>query len=62
MPWKCPACETQTEHEGEAPLPKKIYRCPVCRLERLLDESRYTPTVAPLPSEGQNRRATDKSD
>jgi hypothetical protein len=48
MPWKSRACETQIQHEGDAPLPKKIYRCHVCRLELMLDESLHELTVAPL--------------
>jgi hypothetical protein len=38
MPWKCPACQTQI---GDAPEPKRVYRCHVCRLELTLDETTH---------------------
>ena len=59
MPWKCPACQTQIEHDGPAPQPKRIYRCHVCRLELVLDEDSSKLTVAPFPTE-HNRRKTDR--
>ena len=51
MPWTCPACQTRIRHDSDQPHPHIIYRCHVCRLELLLDESTGRLTVAPLPSE-----------
>ena len=39
MPWTCPACSTQIDHEQDRPLPQKVYRCHVCRLELVFDEN-----------------------
>jgi hypothetical protein len=58
MPWKCPACQTQIAHDGDRPVPRRIYRCHVCRLELVLDEVAGKLTVTPFPIE-HNRRATD---
>ena len=57
MPWKCPACQTQMQHEGVAPKPKQIYRCHVCHLELVLNEHTDTLIVAPMPT--HNGGATD---
>jgi DNA-directed RNA polymerase subunit RPC12/RpoP len=50
MPWKCPACSTQIRHSDAEPAPRPgvIYRCPVCRLELVVDERTTKLTVAPL--------------
>lgn len=61
MPWKCPACQTQIAHDGDMPQPKRIYRCHICRLELVLDESTSKLTMAPMPSEVPQRRKTDKA-
>ena len=58
MPWKCPACQTQIAHNGDAPEPKRVYRCHVCRLELTLDETTQKLTLAPLVT-GVIRRVTD---
>jgi hypothetical protein len=58
MPWKCPACQTQIAHNGDAPAPKRVYRCHVCRLELILDETTQKLTLAPLSS-AVIRRVTD---
>jgi hypothetical protein len=58
MPWKCPACEVQIEHNGPAPEPKRVYRCHVCRLELVLDVQTGKLTVTPFPE--HNRRKTDR--
>jgi hypothetical protein len=39
-----------------APRPRVIYRCPVCRLELVVDESTNKLTVAPL---SDDRRSSD---
>jgi hypothetical protein len=39
-------------------MPRRVYRCHICRLELILDEITGKLTVAPLPAE-HNRRATD---
>jgi hypothetical protein len=36
---KVPACQCQIAHDGDAPQPKCVYRCHVCRLELTLDET-----------------------
>lgn len=59
MPWKCPACQIQIRHEGVSPEPARVYRCHVCRLELVLDLNTQKLTVASLPGEPHNRRATD---
>jgi len=59
MPWKCPACQSQIEHDGPTPHPKRIYRCHICRLELVLDEHSSKLTVAPFHTE-HNRRSTDR--
>ena len=55
MPWTCPACSIQIEHERDRPLPKKVYRCHICRLELVLDDRTDTlvvvPFAAPVPPE-----------
>jgi len=51
MSWKCPACLTQIRHDGDAPQPRKVYRCHVCRLELVLDEDTQKLVVAPLPGD-----------
>jgi hypothetical protein len=58
MPWKCPACSTQIRHSDAEPAPRPgvIYRCPVCRLELVVDERTNKLTVAPI-SDG--RRSSD---
>ena len=58
MPWKCPACQTQIRHDGEHHNPRQLYRCHVCRLELVLDETMQKLAVAHLPS--AKRRATDQ--
>ena len=59
MPWKCPACQMQIAHYGDAPEPWRVYRCHVCRLELILDEGSQKLTLAPLrtaaePSSGNS--------
>jgi hypothetical protein len=58
MPWKCPACQTQIAHNGDAPEPRRVYRCHVCRLELILDEGSQKLTLAPLWTT-VSRRVTD---
>jgi hypothetical protein len=55
MPWRCPACQTPIRHDEDAPRPRTIYRCHVCRLELILDETTHKLTVAPLPGERDGR-------
>jgi len=47
MPWTCPACNIQIQHEQDRPLPRKVYRCHVCRLELVRDERNDQLVVAP---------------
>jgi hypothetical protein len=58
MPWKCPACQTQIAHYGDAPEPMRVYRCHVCRLELILDQNTQKLTLAPLGT-AIIRRVTD---
>lgn len=58
MPWKCPACQTQINHDADMPILGRVYRCHVCRLELVVDAHTNKLMVAPLPTE-KNRRATD---
>jgi hypothetical protein len=58
MPWKCPACQNQIAHYGDAPEPKRVYRCHVCHLELTLDETTQKLTLAPFTT-GVIRRVTD---
>jgi len=61
MPWKCPACQTQIAHEGDTPEPNRVYRCHVCRLELVLDDTTHRLTVTPVSVPvAHNRRATDR--
>jgi hypothetical protein len=50
MPWFCPACQTAITHTEfeERPRSGVRYRCHVCRLELVLNESNQKLTVAPL--------------
>jgi hypothetical protein len=50
VPWKCPACQIAIRHDQEAPLPRQIYRCHVCRLELIVDPETQKLTLAPLPA------------
>jgi hypothetical protein len=59
MPWKCPACEIQIAHHGEQPEPQRVYRCHVCRLELLLDESTQKLAARAFTVE-HNPRETDE--
>ena len=53
MAWTCPACSIQIEHEQDRPLPKKVYRCHVCRLELVLDEHASKLVVVPFAASSQ---------
>jgi hypothetical protein len=50
MPWRCPACTTPFGLDiiERAPLPGRTYRCNVCRLELVLDETTNRLVVPPL--------------
>ena len=53
MPWTCPACGVHIRHNEIDPAPRLgvVYRCPICRLELVLDASSNKLTVAPLKDE-----------
>ena len=53
MPWTCPACQNSVRlsHLETAPRPGVTYRCPICRLELILDPQRGRMVVAPLRGE-----------
>ena len=50
MPWKCPACQEAIRHRPHEEKPRLgvRYRCPICRLELVLDPRTYQLIVAPL--------------
>jgi len=48
MRWKCPACQTEIQYDGDTPQPGRVYRCHVCHLELIVDASMRT--LAPLPT------------
>jgi hypothetical protein len=60
MPWKCPACETEVQHEGVAPVPGRLYRCHVCRLELIHDTRTNKMQVAPLPDAAADKPKRDR--
>lgn len=47
MPWTCPACNNQIQHEYDRPVPRVLYRCHICRLELVLDE--HTQKLIAIP-------------
>jgi hypothetical protein len=57
MPWHCPACSTVIPHLTleDTPRPSAVYRCPVCRLELVLDKHTQKLTVTPLPERATGR-------
>jgi hypothetical protein len=50
MPWKCPACQEAIQHRAYEDKPRAgvRYRCPICRLELVLDPRTHHLIVAPL--------------
>ena len=53
VPWKCPACQTEIRHDDDAPNPRQVYRCHVCRLELVLDGLTDKLTLAPFAAPPQ---------
>ena len=56
MPLKCPACGTPIRHQlianrDATPLPGRIYRCAVCRLDLILKGDGTKMILAPLHKE-----------
>jgi hypothetical protein len=53
MPWRCPACRTEIQHNplDARPDPKSEYRCHVCRLDLRFDAPTDRMAVAPLDGE-----------
>ena len=64
MPWTCPACRTAVRHAEAEPLPRigAIYRCPVCRIELVVDTRTSKMRVAPLAAaaDGGEKRGARK--
>jgi hypothetical protein len=52
-----PACSTHIRHVASETVPHAhiVYRCHVCRLELVLDETTQKMTVAPFAEEPQDR-------
>jgi hypothetical protein len=50
MPWRCPACELQIRHSEfeERPQLGQIYRCHICRLDLVVDDTTQKLTAAPF--------------
>jgi len=61
MPWTCPACRTAVRHTEAEPLPRvgAIYRCPICRIELVVDTRTSKMKVAPIAAaaDGDKPRA-----
>ena len=53
MPWRCPACRTEIQHNAldRLPDPKHDYRCHVCRIDLRFDTRTGHMIPAPLDSE-----------
>lgn len=51
MPWRCPACQLPIEHGLGEMLPRSgiVYRCHICRLELIFDDTASRLIVAPFP-------------
>jgi hypothetical protein len=56
--WKCPACTLSIAHsEAEAePRPGVTYRCHICRLELILNETTDKLSMAPLSEKTVRRK------
>ncbi|HMD37620.1 MAG TPA: hypothetical protein VKH42_21740 [Vicinamibacterales bacterium] len=50
MPWTCPACQNAIQHSPAEATPSVgvTYRCPICRLELIVDPDRGKMTLAPM--------------
>jgi rubredoxin len=55
MPWRCPACRTEIQHNPADARPRtnEAYRCHVCRLELVFDEGSSKMVVAPFETDYQ---------
>ena len=51
MTWTCPACQFAIQHADSAPRRNVVYRCPVCRLELIVNREGGRLTIAALPDE-----------
>jgi hypothetical protein len=53
MPWRCPACRSEIRHNSSDKLPNaaETYRCHVCRLELVFDETFEKMVIAPLETD-----------
>ena len=60
--WKCPACQTSIDHDGEGPRYGVVYRCHVCRLELIADFDAEKLILAPLPAPRQNPEESSPTD
>jgi hypothetical protein len=51
--WRCPACQNAIRHSDveTTPRPGMTYRCPICRLELVVDSGRGVMMLAPLPGD-----------
>jgi rubredoxin len=53
MPWRCPACRTEIQHNPADARPRtnEAYRCHVCRLELVFDEQSSKMMIAPFEAD-----------
>jgi hypothetical protein len=61
MPWRCPVCQTDIQHNEEQPTHVAMrYRCHVCRTELILEATTERLLAAPVPRDddgGEPRRS-----
>ena len=55
--WKCPACGIEIRHNAadDRPRREQVYRCHICRLELVFDETTGTLATAPLPTDERDQ-------
>jgi hypothetical protein len=56
MTWTCPACRTHIEHNDLTAQPQRVYRCHVCRLELVVDDTIGKLTGAPFEPKHTRRK------
>ena len=54
MPWKCPACQEAIQHRPYEDKPRVgvHYRCPICRLDLVLDPATDQLILPPIEEGG----------
>jgi hypothetical protein len=61
MPWRCPACRLPIQHLPLEAQPRAgvHYRCHICRLELVYDDSIQKLVVAPMREDEPNQRVRE---